>query len=243
MIEGSIPAKSVLLDGLEQLGLTDATRIADTLFEYGRLLLEANLSTNLVGADTIEQLVTQHFLDSLAPLACHRFRPPVVDVGSGAGLPGIPIAIAHPRAELMLMEPRRLRAEFLRSVVTALGLANVTVLQGTAESAGRLTLRREQASTVMMRAIGKPAVAVELGLPLLKHGGELWLYRGRDADPEPAVVAAAAFLGGDFVSSQPVHVPFLAAQRHLWVFRKVRPTPKGYPRRSGIPDRSPLPMV
>src|SRR4029077_688576 len=129
MSEASKPSRTVLLEGLEQLALADAPRIADKLLEYGRLLLEANRTTNLVGADYLDQLVAQHFLDSLAPLASQRFRPPIVDVGSGAALPGIRIGIAYTSADVMLMEPRRLRAEFLRSVVLLLGLDKVTVVQ------------------------------------------------------------------------------------------------------------------
>ena len=141
---------------------------------------------------------------------------------------------------MMLIEPRRLRAEFLESTVTTLGLGNVEVFRGAAESIGRSAARREQAGTVLMRAIGKPTIALELGLPLLKHSGELLLYRGRDAAPDKHTLDVAAMLGGALASSQRVEVPGLDADRHLWVFRKVTPTPKGYPRRSGTPSRDPI---
>ena len=231
---------TVLASGLVALALPDATRIAETLMIFGRMLLEANRSTNLVGTVDIDKLVVHHFLDSLAPLAMHRFRPPVIDLGSGAGLPGIPVAIAFPRAPITLMEPRRLRADFLRSAVAALGLDRVEVVRTTAESAGRSETRRERAGTVMIRAIGKAEVALELGLPLLKRDGELWLYRGRDSTPSQELLDIAALLGGTLAGSHRVTVPFLEAERHLWVFRKVAPTPEGYPRRSGVPERVPL---
>jgi len=91
-----------------------------------------------------------------------------------------------------------------------------------------------------MRAIGKPAVALELGLPLLKHDGKLWLYRGRDSQPTEETLEIATLLGGALLSADRVAVPHLEAERHLWVFRKVTPTPEGYPRRSGVPDRDPI---
>lgn len=240
MTGSSESAEAVLSSGLLTLGLADSQRIAETLMTFGRLVLDANRRTNLVGPVDMRKLVVQHFLDSLAPFAKHRFRPPIIDLGSGAGLPGIPVAIAFPRAPIALLEPRRLRAEFLRSTASALGLGNVEVVQTTAESAGRSEARRERAGTVLVRAIGKPAIALELGLPLLKRDGVLWLYRGRDATPGEDELAIAGALGGALTSSDRVEVPFLEAERHLWVFRKVTPTPEGYPRRSGVPERIPI---
>jgi 16S rRNA (guanine527-N7)-methyltransferase len=233
-------AEAALKSGLAELAFPEAPRIAEQLMIFGGLLLEANRRTNLMGSVDIDKLVVHHFLDSLAPFSKHRFRPPIVDLGSGAGLPGIPVAIAFPRAPMALIEPRRLRAEFLQSVVAAMGLGNVEVVRIAAESAGRSAARREKSGTVLVRAIGKPAVALELGLPLLKHDGKLWLYRGRDAEPTKEMLAIAASLGGSLLSADRITVPLLDAERHLWVFRKVTPTPEGYPRRSGLPGRVPI---
>jgi 16S rRNA (guanine527-N7)-methyltransferase len=233
-------AAADLRSGLDALALPEPSRIADQLMIFAGLLLEANDRTNLMGSVDINKLVAYHFLDSLAPFASHRFRPPIVDLGSGAGLPGIPAAIAFPRAPMTLIEPRRLRAEFLHSEVATMGLENVEVVRMAAESAGRSSERREKSGTVLVRAIGKPAVALELGLPLLKHDGRLWLYRGRDAKPATETLEIAALLGGSLLSAGRVDVPHLEGERHLWVFRKVTPTPEGYPRRSGVPDRVPI---
>lgn len=233
-------AEAVLRSGLETLALPGAAGIAERLMVFAGLLLDANKRTNLMGSVDIDKLVVHHFLDSLAPFSSHRFRPPIVDLGSGAGLPGIPVAIAFPRAPIALIEPRRLRAEFLQSAVATMGLGNVEVVRMAAESAGRSEARRERSGTVLMRAIGKPAVALELGLPLLKRDGQLWLYRGRDAEPSKEALEIAVLLGGSLLSAGLVEVPHLDAERHLWVFRKVTPTPEGYPRRSGVPDRVPI---
>jgi 16S rRNA (guanine527-N7)-methyltransferase len=237
MTQALATAKGTLNSGLAALAFAEAPRIAEQLMIFGGLLLEANERTNLVGSVDIGKLVVHHFLDSLAPFSAHRFRPPIVDLGSGAGLPGIPVAIAFPRAPVTLIEPRRLRAEFLQSVVAAMGLENVEVVRIAGESAGRSPARREKSGTVLMRAIGKPAIALELGLPLLKHDGKLWLYRGRDPEPTKEILELASLLGGSLTSTDRIEVPHLDAERHLWIFRKVTPTPEGYPRRSGIPDR------
>jgi 16S rRNA (guanine527-N7)-methyltransferase len=240
MTQTPASAEAVLRSGLAALAFPEAPRIAEQLMIFGGLLLEANQRTNLMGSVDIEKLVVHHFLDSLAPFSSHRFRPPLVDLGSGAGLPGIPVAIAFPRAPIALIEPRRLRAEFLQSAVATMGLENVEVVRTAAESAGRSAVRREKSGTVLMRAIGKPALALELGLPLLKHDGKLWLYRGREAEPTKEMLDIAALLGGSLLSADRVEVPHLEAERHLWVFRKVAPTPEGYPRRSGVPGRVPI---
>jgi len=237
MTQTPASAEAVLRSGLAALAFPEAPRIAEQLMIFGGLLLEANQRTNLMGSVDMDNLVVHHFLDSLAPFSSHRFRPPLVDLGSGAGLPGIPVAIAFPRAPIELIEPRRLRADFLQSAIAAMGLENVEVVRTAAESAGRSAARREKSGTVLMRAIGKPAVALELGLPLLKHDGKLWLYRGREAEPTKEMLDIAALLGGSLLSADRVEVPHLDAERHLWVFRKVAPTPEGYPRRSGVPDR------
>jgi 16S rRNA (guanine527-N7)-methyltransferase len=237
MTQTPASAEAVLRSGLAALAFPEAPRIAEQLMIFGGLLLEANQRTNLMGSVDMDKLVVHHFLDSLAPFSSHRFRPPLVDLGSGAGLPGIPVAIAFPRAPIELIEPRRLRADFLQSAIAAMGLENVEVVRTAAESAGRSAARREKSGTVLMRAIGKPAVALELGLPLLKHDGKLWLYRGREAEPTKEMLDIAALLGGSLLSADRVEVPHLDAERHLWVFRKVAPTPEGYPRRSGVPDR------
>ena len=224
-------AARILIEGLQALGYGDASAIARRLMRYGELLLAANAVTNLSGAHTMADLVTHHFLDSLAPLSGARLRSPVADAGSGAGLPGIPYALAHEEARLVLIEPRRLRAAFLNEAVVGLSIADrVTVLKCTCEAAGRSSASRERAGTVLMRAIAKPVKALELGSPLLQTGGDLFLYRGREPEPSAEDLLAAEACGLILREHRKVVVPHLDAERHVWVFRKVRKTAEGYPR-------------
>lgn len=161
---------------------------------------------------------------------------PVVDVGSGGGFPGIPIALAFPGLALTLFEPRKKRAVFLHSAVDFLKLASVTVEQTTAQTAGRGAWRG-RARTVITRAVGKPLVAIELGLPLLAMGGSLVMYVGRQALPSAEECQKAVDLGGSLTEARVVDVPYLTAKRHVWVFEKSAETPEDYPRRSGVPPR------
>ena len=228
-----------LSEGLGRLGFAAAGEKADKLVAFGNHLLEASRSTSLVGAKTLDDLVVKHFLDSLAPLAGLALKAPIIDVGSGAGLPGIPVAIAFPDFDVVLMEPRRKRFDFLCAAVERCALGNAAPLRATAETAGRGAWR-ERAGTVLMRAIGRVPVALELGLPLLARRGKLVLYRGREGEPSPAELGVARLLGGRFEGSRAVDVPLLEAERRVWTFAKVGVTPAGYPRRSGIPDKEPL---
>jgi 16S rRNA (guanine527-N7)-methyltransferase len=218
-----LTAAAVRLEaGLQQLGFERADALARRLLVFADLLLAANRRTNLVGAKHADELVATHFLDSLAPLAGLVLAEPVVDVGSGAGLPGIPAAMAWPQLRFVLLEPRSKRAQFLTEAVAALGLRNVEVLQASAEGAGRGAWRG-RAGTVLVRALAKPARALELALPLLRRKGVAVLYEGRaraPGSPEQAVIRA---LGGHVLEARRVAVPYLDAQRHVWLIEKRDP--------------------
>lgn len=223
--------------GLLALGLPNAPRVAEKLLAYGELLLDWNKRTNLVGAKGLDELAASHFLDSLAPVVGLPLRNPVMDIGSGAGLPGIVVAVAYPGRNVILLEPRAKRAQFLKHAIKELGLENAVVEPVRAETAARSGWR-EKAGTVLIRAVAKPRVAMEYGLPLLRKGGRLALYMGRRAEPERGEVAALTLLGGAFEEARVVKVPYLEAARHVWIIRKAGVTPAGYPRgRRSAKDR------
>lgn len=228
-----------LREGLGTLKVARADEVAERLVMFAEMVIEANRSTNLIGSESVDAMIGPHLLDSLSVLQHARLASPAVDIGSGAGLPGLPIAIAVPRLRIVLLEPRKKRYEFLNAVVKALALQNVEVMQSTAETAGRGGWR-ERAGTVLIRALAKPPVALELGVPLLSKGGRLLMYEGKIVSPDSMTLAVGDMLGARLISTTPVSVPSLSAERHLWVFEKISPTPQGYPRRSGIPGKEPL---
>jgi 16S rRNA (guanine527-N7)-methyltransferase len=228
-----------LIGGLRQLGVTRVEAVAPRLLEFGTLVLEANHRTNLVGGGSLEDLVSRHLLDSLALPPWVSLKSPVIDVGSGAGFPGIPLALVHPKIDFALFEPRAKRFEFLKVAISALGLSNVAVYKTTAETAGR-DRWRASAETVTVRALAKPPVLLELGLPLLAKGGQLIAYQGRQNRPSAPETRIAHLLGGRFAEASAVTVPYLDAARNIWVFRKVSDTPRRFPRSSGIPAKEPL---
>ncbi len=209
-------ARERLERGLEQLGFAEPQRLAGRLTEFSELLLAANRETNLVGAKSLDELVGPHLLDSLAPLAGQTLEGPVFDVGSGAGLPGIPAALAWPAQPFVLLEPRAKRAKFLAGAVEALRLQNAEVKQLSASSAAAAGLAK-QAGTLLVRALAKPAVALAASLPLLAPGGRLFLYTGRQARPTDGEMRIIRDGGGWLVEARHVEVPYLDAQRHIWI--------------------------
>lgn len=211
----------VLVEGLHSLGIADPQTVSARLIQYAHLVLEGNARTNLTGARDLAGLVVNHFLDSLAPLGFIKLADPVVDLGSGAGLPGIPAAIAYPKHRFVLLEPRAKRVEFLRSAIERLRLDNASVIKGSAlgpSAAGLLG----KAGTVLVRAVAEPAQAFALGLPLLRTGGELLLYEGRSARPTVEHKKAAARHGGGGIKVRRTHVPALEATRHAWIVRREK---------------------
>jgi 16S rRNA (guanine527-N7)-methyltransferase len=228
-----------LRDGLEKLGVAECASVADRLLAYAGRVIEANRTTNLIGSETIDAMIGPHLVDSLSVLPHVRLASPVIDIGSGAGLPGLAIAIAVPRLRMVLLEPRKKRFEFLKATVEALDLRNVEVVQATAETAGRGPWR-DRAGSVLIRAVAKGAVALELGVPLLRKSGRLVMYVGKASSPGQDLLAIGEMLGARLTQAVRVSVPSLDAQRHLWIFEKFKTTPQAYPRRSGLPGKEPL---
>jgi tRNA nucleotidyltransferase (CCA-adding enzyme) len=225
----SEPASWLIL-GLHELKIPSPEVLAGRLVAFGELLIDANKATNLVGAKSVADLVAPHFLDSLAPLAGECLLSPIIDVGSGAGFPGIPVSLAFPETKVILFEPRAKRAQFLAGAIAQLGIRNVEVLKLSAETAGRGSWR-SNAGTVLIRALGQPKIGLELGLPLLEIGGRLLMYEGKKSTPTTEEIAFALELGASLLKATAIDVPYLDADRHAWWFKKTAESPKEYPRR------------
>ncbi len=214
---------------LQDAGL-DGERV-QRLVCYVAMLLEANRKFNLTGAKSAEQLLP-HVLDSLSILP--YVGSPLIDVGSGAGLPAIPLAVAA-ALSVTLVEANRKKAAFLQSAAGVLAL-EANVLNERAESAAHGSALRGRFKSATARAVASAPAVAELTVPFLEIGGLAILQRGRVAQAERRAVAdAAPMLGADFSDEIP-----LDGQRCLMLLRKIAPTPARFPRRSGIPQKRPL---
>ena len=192
------------------------------------------------------EAVDVHVADSLAALAmldealARGASPRVADIGSGAGLPGIPLAVARPSVSFDLVEATRRKCAFLGDVAERLGLTNVRVRCVRAEELPDAELR-ETYGVVLARALAPLATLAEYAAPLLEQGGELIAWKGRrDAGEESAGRRAAAQVGLEPVEVRPVTPYERSRNRHLHLYRKVRPCPQRFPRRPGKAHRNPL---
>jgi len=217
-------AEQILEDGLERFGLNVEPLARGKLLAYANLVLKQNLQTNLTGARSLQEFVTEQVLDSVSVLTVFRLRAPALDLGSGAGLPGIPLAIVHPKLELVLLEPRAKRVEFLRKAVDELGLGNVKVIQSSAHGPGARELSQAM-KTVLVRAVAEPAKALQLASGFVARGGFLVLYEGRAKSPARSESRIARKQGLSLVRAERVVVPGLGATRNIWIFQS--PSPKG----------------
>jgi len=231
-------AESKLRDGLKTLGFAD-DQLPSRLLDFAAFVLEANARTNLVGPSSLDELVATHLLDSLAPLARRSISGEMIDVGSGAGFPAIPIAMAFPAVSTIMLEPRAKRFDFLTGVIGRLDLKRAVARKCMSETAGRSDLR-ESADFVTLRAVAAPTTALELAIPLLRRRGKALLYVGRQPTPDQHELEIADVLGAALLEAKPVEVPYLQSVRHGWWFEKKKPTPSDYPRRAKVPSKQPL---
>jgi 16S rRNA (guanine527-N7)-methyltransferase len=210
---------------------------------YEDELLEWNSRMNLTAIRDREGIRTKHFLDSLSCILAFRERPPerLIDIGTGAGFPGIPLKIIYPRMKLTLVESVGKKLEFCRHMVETLELEDVTLLQARAEALGQDRAHREQYEWAVARAVANLPVLAEYLLPLVSLGGRMLAQKGESAHAEAvAAQKAIRLLGGELQQIIPVLVPGIAEERYLVVVDKVASTPPAYPRRVGLPARRPI---
>jgi 16S rRNA (guanine527-N7)-methyltransferase len=214
------------------------------LLDYARLLSGYDRA-NVIGTRDADEILRGHVLDSLSCLLFEPLRSAgrVADIGSGGGLPGIPLAVALPQAEVTLFESVGKKADFLHYACTELSLGNVTVVNSRVEEAAREHEHSGGYAVCTARALARMAVIAEYSLPLLADGGHTLAMKGKRDEEEIAEVRrAAAVLGGRLSVEIPVHsVPELEQkERRLLVLEKVGETPSRYPRRAGTPAKAPL---
>ena len=202
--------------------------------QYAQLLLEWNRSINLTGARTLEQ-VEALIADAGAMVrASWTGISSVIDIGSGGGLPAVPLALAMPKVQFTLLEANARKCAFLEHVAGTLGLSNVVVIAGRAEELGHRPALRGQFDRAISRAAARPQVLLELALPFVRTGGDL-VAQVSPLDPH-LLEPAARLLGGGTPRLEPVG----AGGHALMVVPKLAPTPSRFPRRAGLPGRKPL---
>lgn len=232
-----------LNEGARSFGLSLSTGQTELFVRYYHLLVEANQKVNLTHITTPEDVAIKHFVDSLSCIGFEDFSgvENIVDVGTGAGFPGIPVKIFFPEVKLTLLDSIKKKTQFLKVVADTLSLTGVNVFHERAESFGRDPKYRESYNICFSRAVASLKVLVELCLPLVMVGGKFLAFKGPGIENEvDEAEEGIKILGGKVEGIKKFTLPFNGGGRSIVVVRKTGPTPQKFPRRAGIPAKRPL---
>lgn len=227
--------------GLEKLNISLSEEQIQKFLTYYEMLVETNKVMNLTAITDFDEVIEKHFLDSLSLCQVYNLNQEiyVLDMGTGAGFPGIPLKIAFPEINLVLADSLNKRIKFLQNVIDELGLKKVEALHGRAEEMGKNKQYREQFDLSLSRAVANLSSLSEYCIPFVKEGGKFISYKSGEIEEEVnAAKKAISVLGGKI---EDVYKFDLYEQKRSFVIiRKEKKTPKTYPRKAGTPTKSPL---
>jgi len=222
------------------LGVSLAAGQLAQFSRFGEMLIAWNEKVNLTAITEPQEVVVKHFLDSLT-LTKFLLPGPLIDVGTGAGFPGLPLKIALPELPVVLVDALGKRLEFIKEVVAELGLEGVEIVHARAEDLGRSATYRERFANVASRAVARLPVLLEYILPLARVDGVCLAAKGSQAEEEVREASKALqVLGGKIREIAQFRLSEAAEHRVVVVISKVNSTPAGYPRRAGTPEKKPL---
>lgn len=229
---------------LTACGIPHDPSLSGRLLRYHALLLEWNQRMDLTAVTEENEMIDRHYVDSLMALTAPGLLPEqgtLIDVGTGAGFPGLPLALALPTWQVTLLDAQRKRLDFLQAVLDELRVTNVTLRHSRAEDGARLPELREQFDVAVARAVAPLAVLAEYLLPYVKVGGKAVCWKGPALAEELTQGKRAAFLlGGRVEEPIPCEIPGRDWQHLLLPIHKTQKTARQYPRKSGTPGKSPL---
>ncbi len=235
--------EKLVRDAQELLNIHLTRRAITALSLYEKELILWNQKFNLTAIRDLDGIRTKHFLDSFFCALAWKSNPPtrLVDVGTGAGFPGIPLKILYPSMHVTLVESVSKKAMFCQHIIQLLGLKKIEVVNARAEELGRDPAYRESFDWGVARAVANLRVLSEYLLPLIKVGGMMLAQKGESGPAEAqAAERAIDILGGELRQIVPVTLPGIVEDRYLVLVEKVHATPPKYPRKPGVPYKEPL---
>ncbi len=233
--------KSQLINGAKILEIDLSPDQIDQFDLYADRLIEWNARFNLTSIVDPGEIVIKHFLDSLSAARSIPRAAKLIDVGTGAGFPGLPSKIARPELSLTLLEATKKKCDFLDTMIDELKFQNVNVVNARAEDAAHDVAYREQYAVAIARAVAELPTLSEYLLPFVKIGGVAIAMKSKDVQAEiDRAEVAIKTLGGQLKQIVPVTIPGLNEERYLVVIEKISATPEKYPRRAGMPSKKSL---
>ena len=227
--------KDILINGSEKLKTPLGEHTADRLIKYASLLKEWNKNINLTAITDDEGIAVKHFLDSLTAAATGKVKGRIIDVGTGAGFPGLVLKTAMPDISLTLLDSLNKRIKFLDAVIEELGLDGAETVHMRAEDGGQNSRFREKYDTAVSRAVANMTLLSEWCLPFVKVGGYFLALKGPAADEELiAAKRTISILGGEVEDVFETEIPYSDLKHRIIIVKKVRQTPKRFPRKPGI---------
>ncbi len=225
----------------EKLNIMLVDKQLEQFYKYMELLLEWNEKINLTAITETNEIITKHFIDSLTATKYVNDNESIVDVGTGAGFPGIPLAINNDRLNITLVDSLNKRINFLNEVTNQLDIKNVTSIHSRAEEFGKNKQYREKFDIAVSRAVARLNILVEYLLPTIKVGGKCICLKGPDTKEEiEEAKKAIELLGGKIEIVEEFYLPDTDIKRTIIVINKIKNTPNKYPRKAGTPTKEPI---
>lgn len=215
----------------------------EQFIKYMRLLQEWNEKINLTAITEDEDVIKKHFIDCIKAFKSEPIKnaKTIIDVGTGAGFPGLPIAIINPNVEVTLLDSLNKRINFLQEVANELNLQGIEFIHGRAEDFGKNEEYREKFDVATARAVAGLPILMEFCVPFVKVGGYFICLKGPNANLElEESKVAMEVLGIEFVEKIDIKLPDLELNHNILVFKKIKNTPSKYPRKAGKPSKNPI---
>lgn len=228
---------------MAEYGLNATESQIEAFNRYYELLIEWNEKINLTAITAPKEVAIKHIVDSLSCYKAELFKDgtSLIDVGTGAGFPGLPLKIFCPSLKLTLLDSLNKRIKFLQLVVDELGLKKVEAVHARSEEAARNKKYREKFDLATARAVARLPIICEYCLPFVKPGGTFIALKGRQYEEETIEAQKAVkILGGEITATLPVKLPEIEDKRAVIYIKKIKTTPKTYPRKAGTPERNPI---
>ena len=212
----------------------------DMFYLYMQELLEWNKKINLTAIEDENEIILKHFIDSLTVQKYIKNAQNIIDIGTGAGFPGIPLAIVNEKSIIVLLDSLNKRINFLNNVIQKLELSNVKAIHGRAEDLAKIVQHREKYDIVISRAVAPFNVLLEYMLPFNKVNSYTIAMKGSNIEEVDISNNALKKLGGKIEKIEKINLPNTDIKRNIIIVRKIEETPKKFPRKAGIPKKEPL---